>query len=370
MRYVVCSDIHLGHKRTPTSHIINSFKTSILTQKNADIDLLFIAGDLFDKLLDLNSKEVREIIGFFNHLLDYCTTNSIKLRVLYGTPSHDHNQSEILVKLNDIRTTPADLRYFNILDIEYLPEYDKYVLYIPDEWSHSHQDIENQITDKLNILGITQVDIAILHGQFTYQVKGAFPGLFYNENYFLSLVKGFIHIGHYHSHSYFDRIIANGSLERLAHNEEEPKGYVIVHNKTYSFVHNHNAYIYKTIKVTPTTTLEKLDKQIRKYPVNSYIQLQVADDHPFAITFQELRVRYMDYHLKRKRNKSAEEKTTVAYILTDEQLDMSNRFIIDADVAKTVLSNIDAKHDLSLPELSKLSKYLEIFSDIQSHPVA
>lgn len=369
MHYLVCSDIHLGHKRTPTSHIIKSFKTAILTPTNTKLDVLFIAGDLFDKLLDLNSKEVKEIIGFFNHLLDYCVNNSIKLRVLYGTPSHDHNQSEILVKLNDIRPTPADLRYFNILDIEYLPEYNKHILYIPDEWSHSHQDIENQITDKLNALGITQVDVAILHGQFSYQVKGEFPGLFYKENYFLSLVKGFIHIGHYHTYSYFDRIIANGSLERLAHNEEEPKGYVVVNNKSYTFVHNPNAYIYKTIKVTPTTTLEKLDKQIRKYPVNSYIQLQIADDHPFAITFQELRVRYMDYHLKRKRNKSVEEKATVAYILTDEQLDMSNRFIIDADVAKTVLSNIDAKHDLSSPELSKLSKYLEIFSDIQSHPV-
>lgn len=366
MKYLVCSDIHLGHKRTPTSHIINSFKNSILTTKNSDIKVLFIAGDLFDRLLDLNSKEVREIIGFIHYLLDYCHANQIKLRVLEGTPSHDFQQSELLVKLNDIRDNKVDLRYFKTLDIEYLAEYNKYVLYLPDEWTNTQQDLENQITEKLNNLGITQVDIGILHGQFTYQVKGNFPGLFFSETYFLNLVKGFIHVGHYHTYSYFDRIIANGSLERLAHNEEEPKGYVVIDGKAYSFIHNNDAYIYKTIKVTAATTVDKLDKQIRKYPPNSFIQLQLPEDHPFNITFQELRVRYMDYNLKRKRKSSTEETATVAYILTDDQLDTSNKFIIDTDVAKAVISNIDAKHDLSLRELSKLTKYLEVFSDLEA----
>lgn len=325
---------------------------------------MFIAGDLFDRLLDLNAKSVRDIIDFFNHLLDYCYRNQIKLRVLEGTSSHDYQQSQLLVKINDIRDYPVELKYFKVLDIEYMPEYDKYILYIPDEWANTHQEIENQITEKLNILGIQQVDMAILHGQFTYQVKGDFPGLFYKENYFLSLVKGFIHIGHYHSFSYFDRIIANGSLERLAHNEEEPKGYVTVNNNSYTFVHNTNAYIYKTIKVTQTTTLEKLDKQIRKYPVESYIQFVIPDDHPFSVAFQELKTRYIDYHIKKKRNKPTQEKSTVAYILTDDQIDISDKFTIDADISRMVMVNIDSKHELSMSELSKLSNYLSIFSDL------
>ena len=70
MKYIVTSDIHLGHKNTPTEHIIRSFKTHILNDKNKDIDVLFIAGDLFDHLLYLNTKEAQQSIAFIHHLLD------------------------------------------------------------------------------------------------------------------------------------------------------------------------------------------------------------------------------------------------------------------------------------------------------------
>ena len=39
MRYAVASDIHLGHLKTPTQHIINSFKTTILTEENKTLDI-------------------------------------------------------------------------------------------------------------------------------------------------------------------------------------------------------------------------------------------------------------------------------------------------------------------------------------------
>ena len=79
LRYLCCSDIHLGHLKTPTQHIINSFKTTILTEENKTLDILFINGDLFDRLLDLNTKEVSPILDFFNYLLSYCQVNDILL---------------------------------------------------------------------------------------------------------------------------------------------------------------------------------------------------------------------------------------------------------------------------------------------------
>ena len=140
IKYLVTSDVHLGHENTPTTHIIQSFKTHILSDKHKDIDILFISGDLFDRLLDLNSKEVYFIIEFFNYLLSYCTVNNIRLRVLEGTPSHDWGQSQILVKLNDIRTNKCDLKYHKVLDIEYIEELNHHILYIPDEWTNSHDE--------------------------------------------------------------------------------------------------------------------------------------------------------------------------------------------------------------------------------------
>ena len=363
MRYLCCSDIHLGHLKTPTSHIINSFKKSILTDSNKDISILFISGDLFDRLLDLNSKDVSPIIDFFNYLLNYCYVNDILLRVLEGTPSHDWLQSNTIVKLNEIRQNKCDLKHIKVLDVEYIEKVNKYVLYIPDEWVHSHDELEVQIQEKLNKLLITNVDIAILHGQFNYQLAGKkYNGFFFKEEYFLKLVKGFIHVGHYHMFSKFDRIIANGSLERLAHGEEQPKGYVLVEDDKYTFIENTNSYTYTTLNITNATTLERLDKLIAKFPVNSYIRLMLNKDHEFNINFTELKLRYLDYHLKKIIKENVSDHNSITYILTDdEEIELSDSFILDNNIYSTLVNNIQINYQLSEVENVKFLNYVEIF---------
>lgn len=366
MKYATCSDIHIGHIKTPTSHIISSFKNSILTEQNKDLDVLFIAGDLFDRLLDLNSKEVHLIIEFFNYLLTYCYSNNILLRVLEGTPGHDWQQSSTLVKLNDIRTHKCDLKYHRFLDIEYIERIDKHILYIPDEWTNSHDDLELQIQEKLNQYSITKVDIAIMHGQFKYQFAGKnYNGFYFKEEYFLNIVNNYIHVGHYHMFSKFDRIIANGSLERLAHGEEAAKGYVIVEDDKYTFIENKNAYTYVTLNITNSTTLERLDKMISKYPVNSYIRLLINKEHEFNINFNELKLHYLDYHMKKiiKENIS-DSSGSVNYILNDDDIELSNTFTIDSDIYNLLQNNIKAKYELNDSENLKLLNYIEIFKDV------
>lgn len=365
MQYLVTSDIHLGHIRTPNNHIISSFKKFILSDKNKNIDILFIAGDMFDRLLDLNSKEVHEIIDLFNNLLTYCFNNNIMLRILEGTPSHDWQQCEILIKLNEIRNNKCNLKYFKHLDIEYIENLDKYILYIPDEWCYDHSDLEKQITQKLSQHNITQVDIAILHGQFKYQLATKkYSGFYFKEEYFLKLVKGYIHVGHYHMFSSFDRIIANGSLERLAHGEEKPKGYVLVENNRYSFIENTDSFTYVTINVTNSTTLDKLDKLIYKFNKNSFIRLLVSKDHAFNINFNDLKLRYMDYNIKKIVKERIPEVNTITYILTDDVLDFSNTAKLDTSIYNTLINRITSKYKLAESELTKLYNYLEVFKNI------
>lgn len=366
MKYIVTSDVHLGHLKTPTIHIINSFKNSILIEENKDIDILFIAGDLFDRLLDLNSKEVHFIIDFFNYLLNYCYSNDILLRVLEGTPSHDWQQSSTLVKLNDIRQHKCDLKYFKILDIEYIEKLNKYILYIPDEWTNSHTELENQIKEKLNYHSISQVDIAILHGQFKYQFAGKkYNGFYFKEEYFFNLVKDYIHIGHYHIFSKFDKIIANGSLERLAHGEESPKGYLLVNNDKSIFIENKNSYTYVTLNITNATTLERLDKLIAKHPSNSYIRLLLNKDHLFNINFNELKLRYIDYNLKKLIKEHISESNSVTYIISDEEIEVSDTFTIDTDIYNLLVNNITSKNTLNEIENIKFLKYVEVFKNLE-----
>lgn len=361
MRYIVTSDIHLGHKNTPTKHIIDSFTSSILTPANSNIDALFIAGDLFDHLLYLNTKEAQQIVQFFHHLLTYCYDNHISLKVLEGTPCHDWYQSSMLAKINEVRTHKVDLTYVKTLDIIHCPKLNKHILYIPDEWCNDQQELDQQIRTRMSQLGITKVDISVLHGAFHYQAKGTPTSSFlYDEEYFLNLTRGFIHIGHYHQHTYLDRIIAQGSLERLAHGEENPKGYVLVQDDTFTFVENTNAYIYKTIQVNLSTDVIKLDKVINKYPHGSHIRLQMKPEHPFNTIFKELTVRYADYHLKKLVKDLATANSSVTYIISEDSLEVGDHFILETNAYDTVLKTIETKYQLSPSELLKLHHYAKI----------
>lgn len=367
MHYVVCSDIHLGHRKTPTLHVANSFRKQILNKHNKEAEVLFIAGDLLDRLLEANSKEILIILELFDQILTYCFNNNIKLRVLEGTPSHDWNQPQLLEKLNNLRDVgKADLKYFKALDIEYMVDEGKYILYIPDEWVHCHDELERQIEVKLREHGISQVDIAILHGQFKFQFKDIpYTGFYFKSDYFLKLVKGFIHIGHYHTFAQMSRIIGNGSLERLAHRQEEAKGHVVVKGDSFTFIKNEDAYIYKTIPVNKKTTFVELDKKIGKYHKDAYIRIKMTRDHPFNMNFQEVKLRYLDYHMERLIKGDESETSLVTDIVSDEDLAVMDSFIIDTDIKETLKTLINTKYDLTAGEISKLDDYIKVFNDIK-----
>ena len=362
MKYLVTSDIHLGHKNTPTTHIISSFKTHILNDKHTDLDILFIAGDLFDHLLYLNTKEAQQCIAFIHYLLHYCYSHQITLIVLEGTPSHDWYQSNLIVKINELREHKAALYYHKTLDIQYLPEYQKHILFIPDEWCKDQQELEAQINAKLKEHNIEKVDIAILHGQFRYQLQGRPSSAFcYDESYFLRLVRRHIHIGHYHVHTSFDRIIANGSLERLAHGEEQPKGFLLVDNDTPIFLENPDAYTYVTITITPKTTQAKLDKLIQGFRLHSHVRLSMSPESPFNQIFQELKARYGDYHLKKLIKDPASEASTVTYITGDDGIDFADNLYLETNIYDALMHAVNAKHTLTESESIKLLEYARVF---------
>lgn len=373
MNYLVFSDVHLGHRRVPTKHIATSVRRQILSKENNDLDLFFIAGDLFDRLIESNSNELLVCIELFNDILNYCNFHDIKLRILEGTPSHDNSQNRILVKLNDVRDEKdkVDLKYFESLDIEYLQEYGKHILYIPDEWTHDHDLLERQIEEKLREYSVPKVNIAILHSQFKYQVAGIpYTGFCLKEEYFLRKVSEHIHIGHYHNHSTFDRITAQGSLDRLRHNEEEDKGHVVVREGILTFIPNPNAYTFKTINVNTRTTLDRLDTLISKLPKGSYVRINMTRTHPFNLNFNEIKIRYMDYHIERKVSGDTSESGSITDIISDDQLELLDSFIIDSDISKTLSTLVRTKYELTDSELARLDEHLKVFDHVSSESVS
>lgn len=307
LNMLVLSDVHLGHRTTSTEHIVQSLSYLIRDDSRfAELDLLFIAGDLFDRLLYLPSPEVDLIYKWLNFLLRLCKKHDVVLRVLEGTPSHDNKQPSLIMSINNESGIGCDVKYVDILDIEYIDRFDIHVLYIPDEWMPDCGMVLAEVKNKLKECKLEQVDFAIMHGQFDYQVPSKLLNTIPNHNSeeYLKLVKYLIFIGHVHSHSQYERIIAQGSTDRLRHGEEDDKGIVratVYPNGEYdlSFIINHNAKVYKTVDlmhIPENEVYNKVMSIIRDLPDGSYIRLLLTSSTFNSSLLKELKKQYTQFH--------------------------------------------------------------------------
>ena len=144
--------------------------------------------------------------------------------------------------------------------------------------------------------GLSRVDLAIMHGAFEYQLPAAAPGVKHNADAWLNLVRYLIFIGHVHDFSTYDRIIAQGSFDRLGHGYESPKGHVratLYPDGTYEarFIENEGAMLFKTVDCVGLTydqTLELLDEAASVVPPESRIRINASKDNPIFENMAEL----------------------------------------------------------------------------------
>lgn len=327
MKYLVIGDIHLGHPKTPTTWITDNLQSYLTKQveSNPGIVALFIAGDLFHRLLVNTEDAFHDSVRCIYWLFSFCERHDLVLRVLEGTPSHDYRQAKLMEIMRHNFNGVFNFKYIDCVDVEIINELGKLrILYVPDRPMVKASDTLKQVHAKLAEEGMDGVDIAIMHGMFNYQCPEAIGNIEkHNEEDYLSIVTGFIHIGHVHSFSQYSRIIAEGSFDRLAHGEEEPKGGVIVDlgnygsEPCYFFVENTNAKIYKTIEIKGTTVeaaLSQIEKATRNVPSQSYIRLKAKKQHPILSAFEQLKVEFPQYSFSRLGDKEEE---TATYLLTD-----------------------------------------------------
>ena len=302
LNLAVISDLHLGNSKNKTTDIIANLKLAFPDNaETAELDIIFLAGDIFDRLLTLPNDDVKEIGFWITHLLNLCAKHDILLRVLEGTPSHDWKQSEQFVNIAKIINSPIDLVYVKELSIEYIQKYDIHVLYIPDEWQSTTERTLADVKALLKAKGLTHVDYAIMHGAFTFQLPEIVKSHKHDPDEYLAIVRELIFIGHIHTFSTYKRIIAQGSFDRLAHGEEEPKGHVraTITNDGYTarLVENKKAKIFKSIDCTDLTvdeSLQKIDNTILNTtpPNGSYIRVIGSGDKPVITNMNVLVSRY------------------------------------------------------------------------------
>lgn len=321
--YLVLSDIHLGARTTTATEILNHLTTFFddFSAKSpfCKVKVIFIAGDLWDDTLAFADELFGQFLPWFLRFLRWCSLYGIKLRIMEGTPRHDRKQAATLAKIVDMLHIEIDFKYVSELSIEYIDGLDMSVLYVPDECRHTAAVVERDVEALFTEHNLAQVDIAIMHGMFKYQL-GTIPmnSKVHDEEWYLEKVKNYISIGHIHTYSQYSRIVAEGSFDRLAHGEESPKGAVLFQETeagewVYFFIENTHAKVYKTITVKGDieSALTTIDKALRKIPFGSYIRIQAPAVHPIFQGFETLRQKYPLFTFSKKATVKDVEKVSI-----------------------------------------------------------
>lgn len=305
VRFACISDIHLGSKRNKTSFITANLNKYFVTDEVlSSIDILFIAGDVFDELLNTSSEELGQIDLWIGRLLRKCHRYHVMVFVLEGTPSHDRGQSCRFVTINELNhksgSRGVQLKYIKDLHIEYIEKFDLHVLFVPDEQSNSPADTLDQVKALMRKMGLCQVDMAVMHGQFPHQLPAGISHVqFHDPDAYCDLVRGVILVGHIHTPSVYRNIYGQGSFDRLGHNEEEAKGFLkgVQTKDSYhlTFVENKGARIYKTISCTADSTAENLliiDAAIQGCPIESNLRVEASTGNPILSNMPLVRERW------------------------------------------------------------------------------
>jgi DNA repair exonuclease SbcCD nuclease subunit len=254
-RIASASDLHLGHARNSPAEMIERLKTEVFpwNVETAKLDVIVLAGDVYDHLLNLPHDSVSIIDEWIIYMLRLCKAMDIQLWVLRGTPSHDRDQSARFEFWNRIMEIGCELLYVDTLAIHYIPKFGINVLFVPDEWTDNADKTLEEVHQLLRINGISKVDYAIMHGQFEYQLPPVVKAQKHSSESYLKIVDKLIFIGHVHMFSRNDRIIAQGSTDRISHGEEGPKGHVRATVRSaddfeIQFVETLSAKIFKSVQ--------------------------------------------------------------------------------------------------------------------------
>lgn len=371
-KFLTISDIHLGNKKNPTKRIIRNldtfFENYTSTSRFAKLDAIFLAGDLFDKLLDLESDDYYDILDWLVRLLHFCKDNDIILRILLGTPSHDRHQPKIAPILFAASGGNFDFDYVSTLKIETLKKSGLTVLYVPDEYHPSTEETLRQVKELMTEQHLTQVDIGIMHGMFTYQAPIITDKLpLHSESEYLSLVKGYINIGHVHNFSVYERIIAQGSFDRMSHGQEEAKGAIVctidpINGNSFEFIENKDSLIFRTVRLK-SDDLEKstaqVQKELSKIPEGSHLRIVAPKSHELIQGIKQLKVQCLGYNIDVLTTEEEKEKQDQKLIPTNLLDDTYIPITLDStNIVDLVMEQVEQGYEYSPTEISDLRNIL------------
>ena len=256
MKYTgyVISDIHIGSKNI--ENLYEEYKKIFIENlKKDNVDFVIICGDYFDHKLFLNEKDSAYAYAMMVDIIE-ATNKDTKIRLVYGTESHECNQYEIISKLSTIYN--RDIKVIKYVTDEFLYQ-DLHILYLPEEHLHNKDEyyskyFENDKTyDYIFGHGVIREAMKEAATQIETQSKKRKTVPVFSTAELRRICKGETYFGHYHVNCDMDDVFYVGSFSRWQFGEEEAKGFYKITCDTtknkykHEFIENTMAPIYKTI---------------------------------------------------------------------------------------------------------------------------
>lgn len=235
-KMVCVSDLHFGSPRIDAADLYSKLKMFLYPEVK-DAHLVTIGGDLYDQLLTINSKAHKYAALFIHDLFVHSAKTGTEIRILHGTFSHDRDQLSIF---NTFAFPETKYRIVNEIEVEEIPrfrcgletiEMPLRIGYLPDNLAYTKsQEAVDHLRRAMDVVGYTQLDLIIGHGTFDYALPkevSMHGSSAYTLDQLSSVVAGPIVMGHIHTSSRKYNCYYTGSFERMAHGEEERKGFYV-----------------------------------------------------------------------------------------------------------------------------------------------
>ena len=124
-----------------------------------------------------------------------------------------------------------------------------------------------------------------------------------------------------------DRIYSHGSFDRLAHNEEEAKGFIYATvfkdgNYNCEFIENKTARIYKTVKCHSQdieANMKRIEKVVSKLPSDSFIRIMADQTNPIMSASETLKQRWINLNWSFTKAKENDKKDVAAAYHEEEK---------------------------------------------------
>lgn len=258
MRMLLFADIHIGSIKD-VSYVYNVI-TDIIEKEVVfkKTDVVVILGDYFHRLFKVNEEYVSLAINVMSYLIRACVKNNTKIRIVYGTESHEMNQYRLFNY--HITSSDVDLKIFDTVTEETIHGHN--ILYIPEEYiSDKHQHYKSYLySDKYYDYifghGIIEDGMPSIVSQSNESNKNDEKQVPRFKSGELAAVSDVCVFGHFHIHTKMEgEVYYLGSLFRSSFGEEEPKGYGIIEGNKFTFIENTKAYVYKTYEYGPTSNI-------------------------------------------------------------------------------------------------------------------